>query len=260
MAHPAARICRLPLLTSSCRARPRSCWGPLAAILACTLVALAAAPTAAATVYVAPTGSDQGPGTAEQPFQTLSRAQAAIRSSKLRGQQPLTVVLQQGTYALPDTLVFTAADSGTAAAPVTWAAAPGAQVVISGGSQLTLTWKPFRDGIFQAHLPDDRAIDQLFLNGQRQWMARYPNFDPTVAVYNGFSADAFAPDRAARWANPIGGFIHAMHRQRWGGYHYRITGKTADNQVVYEGGWQNNRQMGMHARKCSRNIVPQPHL
>lgn len=247
MAHHAAQICRLPLLTPGCRARPRSCWGPLAAILACTLVALATAPTAAATVYVAPTGSDQGSGTAEQPFQTLSRAQAAIRSSKLRGQEPLTVVLQQGTYALPDTLVFTAADSGTAAAPVTWTAAPGAEVVISGGSQLTLTWKPFRDGIFQAHLPDDLAIDQLFLNGQRQWMARYPNFDPTVAVYNGFSADAFAPDRAARWANPVGGFIHAMHRQRWGGYHYRITGKTADNQVVYEGGWQNNRQMGMHA-------------
>ena len=37
-----------------------------------------------------------------------------------------------------------------------------------------------------------------------------------------------------------------MHRAHWGGYHYRITGKQPDNTVTYEGGWQNNRQMGMH--------------
>ena len=37
-----------------------------------------------------------------------------------------------------------------------------------------------------------------------------------------------------------------MHRSRWGGYHYRITGKDAGGEVTYEGGWQNNRQMGMH--------------
>lgn len=37
-----------------------------------------------------------------------------------------------------------------------------------------------------------------------------------------------------------------MHRSRWGGYHYRITGKNADGEVTYEGGWQNNRQSGMH--------------
>ena len=37
-----------------------------------------------------------------------------------------------------------------------------------------------------------------------------------------------------------------MHVQRWGGYHYRITGKDAKGEVTYEGGWQNNRQMGMH--------------
>ena len=37
-----------------------------------------------------------------------------------------------------------------------------------------------------------------------------------------------------------------MHSSRWGGYHYRITGKDAKGEVTYEGGWQNNRQMGMH--------------
>lgn len=37
-----------------------------------------------------------------------------------------------------------------------------------------------------------------------------------------------------------------MHAHLWGGYHYRITGKNENNEVSYEGGWQNNRQMGMH--------------
>jgi hypothetical protein len=77
-------------------------------------------------------------------------------------------------------------------------------------------------------------------------MARYPNYDPKKLPYNGFAADAFSPKRAARWSDPTGGYIHAMHKQHWGGYHYRMTGKKPDNTVTYEGGWQNNRQMGMH--------------
>jgi len=89
-------------------------------------------------------------------------------------------------------------------------------------------------------------IDQLFLNGVRLPMARYPNFDPDKRPYNGFAADAFSRERAARWKDPAGGYIHAMHRAHWGGYHYRITGKDAKGDVTYEGGWQNNRQMGMH--------------
>ena len=60
------------------------------------------------------------------------------------------------------------------------------------------------------------------------------------------AADAFSKERAANWADPTGGYIHAMHVHRWGGYHYRITGKDAKGEVTYEGGWQNNRQMGMH--------------
>ncbi len=77
-------------------------------------------------------------------------------------------------------------------------------------------------------------------------MARYPNFDPDARPYNGAAADAFSPQRAARWTDPSGGFIHAMHRAHWGGYHYRITGKNEKDEVTFEGGWQNNRQMGMH--------------
>ena len=62
-------------------------------------------------------------------------------------------------------------------------------------------------------------IDQLFVNGQRQHMARYPNYNPDIRPLNGFSADAFSPERTTRWKNPAGGYIHAMHASHWGGYH-----------------------------------------
>jgi len=196
--------------------------------------------------YVDPAGSDLNPGSISEPFQSLYKAQAAVRQNASLGHTPITVWLRAGVYYTNETLVFTAVDSGTAEAPVTYAAYDGEEVAISGGSKLELDWKPYRDGIFEAKTAAGLRVDQLFVNGERQHMARYPNFDPDVLPYNGSAADAFAPERAARWADPAGGYIHAMHVHHWGGYHYRITGKSADNAVAYEGGWQNNRQMGMH--------------
>ncbi|MCU0915310.1 MAG: PDZ domain-containing protein [Planctomycetes bacterium] len=200
----------------------------------------------AGEIHVSSAGRDDGSRTAAAPLRTLVAAQQAAR--KLVGRESVTILLHAGTYYLPETLVFTSADSGTKVAPVTYAAAPGEQVVLSGGRRLDLQWEPFREGIMKAKTPDDLAIDQLFVNGRRQLMARYPNFDPNVRHFNGFSADAFGPERAERWADPRGGFIHVMHVHEWGDFHYRIIGKDAQNRVTYEGGWQNNRRMGMHAR------------
>jgi hypothetical protein len=195
----------------------------------------------ATEIYVAPDGSDADPGTLQQPFQSIAEAQLRVRRSGLAGKEPVTVHLRAGTYYLSDTLVFTPADSGSADAPVRYVAYDGEQAVISGGLKLDLDWMPYRDGIFQAKFLGDHEIDQLFVNGVRQHMARYPNYDPKVRVYNGHSADAFSPERAARWRDPVGGYIHGIHKAGWGGYHYRITGKNADNEVSYEGGWQHNR-------------------
>jgi hypothetical protein len=201
----------------------------------------------AADYFVAPSGSDADPGTLERPFATLQRAQQAARQA--RGREPVTVFLREGTYYLPETLVFTAEDSGTQAAPVAYRAYRKEQAVISGGARLKdLKWEPYRDGIMKASVPAGFTSDQLFVNGQRQHMARYPNFDPNVRHFNGYAADAISPERAARWQDPRGGFIHAMHASEWGGMHYVITGKGSDNKITYEGGWQNNRPSGMHGQ------------
>jgi hypothetical protein len=88
--------------------------------------------------------------------------------------------------------------------------------------------------------------EEIFINGERQILARYPNFDPKAQYFDGFAADAISKERAARWANPVGGYYHAMHPALWGDFTWRITGKDTDNQVKLEGGWQNNRGAAAH--------------
>ncbi len=197
-----------------------------------------------ATIFVSPKGSDSAPGTIAKPFLTLARAQEAAR--RVAGKQPVTIYLRQGIYYLPQPLLFTSADSGTKEAPVTYSAYKNEEVRISGGQKLTLTWQPCRDGIMMAKVPDDCDTDQLFVNGLRQILARYPNYNPSQRILQGYSADAFSADRAKRWSDPVGGYIHAMQSAEWGDLWYEITGKDATGNITYVGGWQNNRQMGMH--------------
>jgi hypothetical protein len=212
-------------------------------ILSC--VALTAAAWAA-ELHVAPTGNDSNPGTQRAPFESLSAARDAAR--KLAGKESVTVTLADGLYYLPETLVLAPADSGTEKFPVIYQALHEGRAVISGGLKLELKWQLHTAGTFKAATPAGLAIDQLFIDGQRKHMARYPNHDADLATaaYQGYAADAFSKERAAKWADPAGGYIHAMHSGRWGGYHYRITGKNPAGEVIYEGGWQNNRPMGMH--------------
>ena len=214
--------------------------GLLAAVLG-----LASSTVDAATYYLSPTGADTNPGILERPFATLQRAQQAARLAQ--GREPVTIWLREGTYYLPETLVFSVEDSGTKANPVVYRAYPQEHPAISGGVLLEhLAWKPYRDGIMRAQVPAGFVSDQLFVNGERQPMARYPNFEASVRHFNGYAADAISPGRVARWSDPRGGFIHAMHASEWGGMHYRITGKNADNTLTFEGGWQNNRPSRMH--------------
>lgn len=200
----------------------------------------------AADIYVSPTGNDKSVGSKIAPLATLAAARDKARA--LAGRESVTVHIADGVYYLPETLTFKPNDSGTAKFPVIYRAENEGKAILSGGSKLKLRWKIWKDGIYQAKTPSDLEIDQLFINGQNQRMARYPNYDANkkAVAYQGASADAFSKERAAGWADPTGGYIHAMHRSRWGGYHYRITGKKDSGEVTYEGGWQNNRKSGMH--------------
>jgi len=208
----------------------------------------AAAPLRAAELWVAPDGDDAAAGTKARPLKTLDAARRKVRAMPERGKEPVTVHLAGGTYYLPETVVFTAEDSSAEAAPITYTGASGARVVLSGGQRVALDWKPYRGGIMQAKAPDGFTSDQLFINGERQPMARYPNVDPDAQYFQGFAADCISPERVRRWADPAGGFLHAMHPSLWGDMHWRFTGKTAEGKLEMEGGWQNNRPTGPHKK------------
>jgi hypothetical protein len=122
-------------------------------------------------LHVSPAGKDTNPGTQGAPLATLAAARDAVR--KVAAKEAVTVHVGDGVYHLPETLVFTPADSGSAEFPVVYRAVNEGRAVLSGGSELKLDWKPNRDGILQAATPQGLEIDQLFINGKARRMARY---------------------------------------------------------------------------------------
>jgi hypothetical protein len=210
-------------------------------LIVSTLTLFVASLCGAQPYFVAPTGNDAEPGTLEKPFATLQRAQDAVR------QKHGDVFLRGGTYYLPAPLVFTANDSGTKDKPVVFQNHKDEKPIISGGIWLDyLNWQPYTNGILRAQVPADLQTEEIFINGERQVLARYPNFDPKAKYFDGFAPDAISKERAARWAYPVGGYYHAMHPAFWGDFTWRITGKNTNGEPTLEGGWQNNRGAAAH--------------
>jgi hypothetical protein len=197
-------------------------------------------------IFVSPNGDDGYPGTALEPLRTFHAAQLAALEVKKQRSGELSVYFRAGTYYLPETVVFTPADSGAQEAPVVYTSYPGEHVVLSGGSRIEPHWTPYRDSILQTPVPPDTQTDQLFVNGKRQVLARYPSYEPNAKYLNGWAEDAIRPERVKRWADPRGGYIHALHEYLWGSLHYEITGTDADGHLTYKGGWQTNRPAPMH--------------
>jgi hypothetical protein len=225
------------------------------------LFSLAALPAMGAEVYVSFTGDDGNPGSSQRPVRSLTRAQQLVREMPGRGREPIVVHLAEGVYYLNAPLVFTTSDSGTESAPITWTGRDR-KAVISGGVPLSgLSWKPYRDGIFRVEVPQDEiahleSFDRLFAGGKLQPLARYPDYDEQVQHFNGTAADAISPERVARWSDPAGGYLFAMHRSMWGDMSFRITGKDDRGGLAMEGGWQNNRPTPPHdALRYVENVL-----
>ena len=193
-------------------------------------------------LYVANNGNDSNPGTKEKPFATFTKAQLTARGIK----EAVTVYVRGGTYYFAAPLIFGQADSRSKGAALVYKAYPGEQVKVSGGKLLPLKWENYQGGIKKAKVNEELVFDQLFIGGAQQRMARYPNYNPAIRFFGGAAADAISPERVKGWSHPEGGFVHALHKHEWGGYQYLITGKDEQGKLKLEGGFQNNRQMGMH--------------
>lgn len=159
----------------------------------------------------------------------------------------IVVTFPAGTYYFDTTLVITAGPASSKGHVIFRKSNPASKVTLSGGKKVAVHWELWKDGIYKARLDLPFPFDQLYIDQEQQVRARYPNYDSSAKHYNGSAADAISPERVKTWQHPEGGYVHALHKGEWGGYHYRITGVNADHTLQLEGGYQNNRQMGMHA-------------
>ena len=151
------------------------------------------------TYYVSTIGNDDWSGSLTEPnkdktdgpFASISRAQQAIRELKQKEglKSPVTVMLREGLYYLDKTIVFTPEDNGTKECPITYQSYPGEKVVLSGGRPIK-NWKRHKGDIYQTSLNEQElesiSFHQIFYNGKRQILARYPNFDPEHFRTGGF--------------------------------------------------------------------------
>lgn len=206
-------------------------------------------------IYVSPSGNDQNTGNIDAPLKSLEQALLEAKKLRQKNNSPVTISLRKGTHYLKSTLQINGKNSGTEKAPLKIAAYQTEHVVLSGAKALSLKWEKAGDNLMKAKLDGNYSFSQLFIDGKKKIRARYPNFDPDENIFNGYSEDAIGNERVKGWSNPRGGILHAMHRAEWGGYHYLIEGKKENGELELTGGFQNNRQMGMHPRfKYVENI------
>ena len=135
------------------------------------------------TWYVATTGSNSNAGTSlAAAFQTIQQAASVAQAGD-------TVYICAGTY--HETV--TPANSGTAAAPITYEPYNGGNVVVNGADPVT-GWTLYNNGasgpIYEATMNwsyNNGDGNQVFVNGQMMNYARWPNTsldvsNPTKAV------------------------------------------------------------------------------
>jgi len=223
-----------------------------------------------ARFYVATDGDDSNPGTKDKPFATLARARDAVRGVKETARGPVRVLVRAGTYYFDEPLVFSAADSGSERAPIIYAAYPGERVTLSGGRKLDCRWRRYRDGVMMC---EPRAVakkglrfTQLFVNGKRQHLARYPNYDNREPGRSGYIRPAgkisdsmggsgrgdnaemrvntsgppgiiFREETFTkrRWSRPEEAIIHIFQAQHWGNLQWTVQGIDYANRYIWFG-------------------------
>ncbi len=154
--------------------------------------------------FVAPNGNDAWSGRlpspnrakTDGPFATLHRAVEAVRQLKRQQggtlKQPVTIYLRSGTHFLREPIVLTPDDSGTASAPITFAAYRNEKPILSGGRRITNWRRTTVNGktVWVAQLPEVYEGKWFFrtLRVGDRWAirARYPNFDPNDPLKGGW--------------------------------------------------------------------------
>jgi hypothetical protein len=246
-------------------------------------------------ICVSPNGSDHNPGTEAEPFASLQRAQKAARTAARAtvreaagATAPVTVFLRGGTHYLDEPLVLTDEDSGSPDAPVVYRSYADERVTLHGGQRLECRWEPYSDGILSCRLPQVAAgaldFGQMFANGKRQILARYPNKDDSdTENYSGYvnaagaisddledpcpdpDADMTYPNQPKRgihfdaetftdkhWAHPEEAVIHIYQSYYWGNLQWQIKHLGRESQTIWFG--EGGHQLGAQYSHSPANV------
>lgn len=150
----------------------------------------------AVTFYVAPNGNDSwsgllsapNSGNTDGPFATFDHARAAVQILNKSGISQIAVQFRGGTYYLPSTLQFTAADSGSATLGITYQNYPGETPVFSGGTRVT-NWANTGGNIWKTTLPaSTQYFENLFYNGVRRLRPRLGGY---LGAYYRYAASVY---------------------------------------------------------------------
>ncbi|MCC6588237.1 MAG: right-handed parallel beta-helix repeat-containing protein [Bryobacterales bacterium] len=121
----------------------------------------------ATTLWVAPDGRSDAPGSQAQPLPSLAAARDKVRQLRASATTgAVTVMVKGGVYRLNETLVLQPQDSD-----VSYVGAPGERPILSGGRVIT-GWKKAAGNLWTAST--NRYFRQMFVNGRRAQRARTP--------------------------------------------------------------------------------------
>ncbi len=231
---------------------------PIGILILPLLIAPAASLHGAADIlriHVSPTGDDKADGISpERPLRTLAGARDRIRTLKSESAIPdggVRVEIRGGRYVLDEPLRFGPGDSGQPGAPILYQNADDSTVEIIGGRALVASdWSPVRDpamrkrldasavekirqvsidqlglkhaGPFPAKFDDGGGLFELFWNGRRLPLSRWPNEGWTTmksAVVNGDSKTPgvfeYRGDRPSRWLANRDIWLKGQWRVAW---------------------------------------------
>jgi len=178
------------------RRRFFGCMCTVAAWMAGALVVAASAQSR--TYYVSPQGLDSNPGSEAKPFQTVERAQKAVREENREMRGDITVILRGGLYSLNRTLQFDASDSGMNGYKVVYKGMSGERPIISGGRKIT-GWQR-DDGNRWKAVVNVANFRQLYINGVRGVRSRGGELPD--AAFESLEGYFTSNGAMTKWKNP----------------------------------------------------------
>ena len=230
--------------------------------------------------HISPAGNDDWSGTiaspnpsrTDGPFASFERAQKAVLTAKGKTEEgEITVLVHEGVYERTRTLAFRPEDSGTPKLPLVWRSAPGERVVLSGGKAISgftvvksesirnRLDRNARGNVLRVNLKEQGTSDfgtieqrgsaglELFFNGSRMTLARWPNKEwlriadvpqsgdslynegldrerrfNNVPVGRHYGRISYTGNRPSRWKDPGTAFLHGYWTWDWSDSYQRI--------------------------------------